>query len=379
MTPDFDRKVYCLFGLPFDAIGMDAAAGALVAAVRTRTPCFVSTPNLNFVIAAQGDAGFRDSVLHSDLSVADGMPLVWVARLLRIPLAELVAGSALFERLRAAQGEPIKVFFFGGPDGVAERACERLNAVAGGLHCVGFEAPGFGTIEAMSGEDRIARINASGAEFLMVSLGARKGQAWIERNRERLLAPLISHLGAVVNFVAGTVARAPNWMQRTGLEWLWRIKEEPKLWRRYAVDAVAFVRLLVIQALPYAVHIRRGTPTTAQLGAAKVETRHMAEGMEIEMHGAWSAINASPLREAFRTAFADASSIRVDLGGVTSVDAGVVALLALLRAACDHDGRAFETTAVPRAIHRTFRYCGAGYALETLPQRPRLPQGESPR
>ncbi len=382
MTPDFDREIHCLFGLPFDAMSEHGRGSPklLFAAVQTRTPCFVSTPNLNFVIAAQTRCcAFRDSVLHSDLSVADGMPLVWVARLLRIPIAERVAGSELFERLRAARGKPIRVFFFGGPDGVAKRASERLNAVAGGLRCVGFEAPGFGTIEEMSSEDQIARINESETDFVVVSLGARKGQAWIERNRERLRAPLISHLGAVVNFVAGTVDRAPSWMQRSGLEWLWRIREEPKLWRRYAGDAVAFARLLAVQALPYAVHIRRHRPTTFQLSAARVETRHTTQGVEIAMRGSWSAGNASPLREAFRTAVASGKRIRVDLGGVTYVDSGIVALLALLRAGCDRGGRSFQLVAVPRLVRRVVGYCGAGHVLEEVPKQSDADRGEESR
>lgn len=84
----------------------------------------------------------------------------------------------------------------------------------------------------MSNAETIERINASGADFLVVSLGARKGQAWIMQNRQHLSVLLISHLDAMVNFVAGTVSRAQQWMQRFGLEWLWRIKEEPVLWRR---------------------------------------------------------------------------------------------------------------------------------------------------
>jgi N-acetylglucosaminyldiphosphoundecaprenol N-acetyl-beta-D-mannosaminyltransferase len=290
---------------------------------------------------------------------------------LRIPLFERVAGSEVFERLRAAQGDPIRVFFFGGPDGVAERACERLNAEAQGLRCVGFDAPGFGTIEEMSGEDRISRINASGAQFVIVSLGARKGQAWIERNRGRLRAPLISHLGAVVNFVAGTVARAPRWMQRIGLEWLWRIKEEPHLWRRYAADAVALARLLLTHALPYAVYVRRSQPTAAQLATASLAARRTAQGAHIELHGAWSSANSSPLRAALAAAVTQDSEIHVDLGAVTYVDAGVLALLSLLRAHCKRAGRDFRLAPVPPAVRRVFDLCGASYVLEALPESPR--------
>lgn len=96
----------------------------------------------------------------------------------------------------------------------------------------------------MSAPELLAQINATGAHFLVVSLGAQKGQAWIVQNMEQLTIPVISHLGAVVNFVAGEVNRAPMWMRKVGLEWLWRIKEEPSLWRRYAADAWLVSRIL---------------------------------------------------------------------------------------------------------------------------------------
>ena len=356
-----------MFGLPFDALGMDEAVSMLRDAVACQRASFLSTPNLNFVIAAQADEAFRNSVLHSDLSVADGMPLVWVARLLRIPMPERVAGSGLFERLRESTGRPIAVYFFGAPDGVAERACDRLNEVASGLHCAGCDSPGFGSVEEMSGDERIARINASGAEFVIVSLGARKGQAWIERNRASLRAPLVSHLGAVVNFVAGTVSRAPLWMQRTGLEWLWRVKEEPGLWRRYGSDAMAFAKLLLAQTLPYAIQLRLRSPTRAQLAGARVTARASAGGVEIELGGAWSADNAAPLRTALAHAALASASVSINLGQITHLDSGVVALIALLRAHCVCQGLAYLAEPVSSVARQVFGYCGAGYVLRPSP------------
>jgi len=80
--------------------------------------------------------------------------------------------------------------------------------------------------------------------------GRQKGQAWIEHNRTHITVPIISHLGAVINFVAGKLSRAPVWVQRTGLEWLWRIKEEPSLWRRYASDGLVLLKLLITRVVP---------------------------------------------------------------------------------------------------------------------------------
>ena len=254
MPDDFDRKVYCLGGLPFDAVAVTEALSILKSAARNKTRCFLSTPNLNFLIAARSDVAFCDSVIHSDLVVADGMPLVWIAKLLRIPIEERVAGSSLFEALRAQDAaNPMSVYFFGGPDGVAKLAAQKINHTKAGLTCVGYQSPGFVSLEEMSSVSRVAQINASNADFLVVSLGAKKGQEWIVKNLPRLKIPIISHLGAVVNFEAGKLKRAPIFWQNIGLEWLWRIKEEPGLWRRYWHDGLGLLKLLATDVIPYAV------------------------------------------------------------------------------------------------------------------------------
>lgn len=365
MRPDFSREVYCLLGLPFDALGMNAAVQRVQQAARERTPCFLSTPNLNFVVAAQSDADFRNSVLRSDLSIVDGMPLVWVARLLGLPLRERVAGASLFERLRQGAGAPIKLFFFGGAEGVARTACERLNAEPGALRCVGFDAPGFESVQAMSGEERIARINAAGADFLVVALGARKGQAWIEHNRSRLHAPVISHLGAVMNFVAGNVKRAPPWLQRGGLEWVWRIKEEPALWRRYGGDGLAFATLLVRRVLPLVVRSWLRRPSPQQLAAAKVSVQERAQSVRLCLEGAWTAANVTPLREAFARAAGSPRRLHVDLAGVSHLDSAAIALIGLLWASRTDHGGEWVISGVRPGVRRQIELSCSHYLLGT--------------
>jgi N-acetylglucosaminyldiphosphoundecaprenol N-acetyl-beta-D-mannosaminyltransferase len=233
-----------IFGVPFDATTLDDMTALILHAARSQQRLFLSTVNVNFLVTAQRDAAFRQALLRSDRCTADGWPIVWLARLMRLPLRERVSGADIFERLRA--GDPdraLKIYFFGGAEGVAERASALLNARPQGLRCVGHAAPGFGSLDEMSTPTVLERINASGADLLIVSIGAQRGQAWIERNRYALSVPVISYFGAVVNFAAGEVQRAPRWMQRGGLEWLWRIGVEPSLWRRYAADGLELTRL----------------------------------------------------------------------------------------------------------------------------------------
>lgn len=269
-----NRHVVSVLGLPFDVVTLEEAERRVREAVDRRQRLFVSTPNLNFVIAARTDAAFRRSVLDSDLSLADGMPIVWVARALGLPLRERVAGSDLFEALKRSSLRPaIKVFFFGGEAGAAEAAAEALNSAGGGLRCVGHLYPGFGSVEDMSAPQVIDAINAAAPDFVVVALGARKGQEWIQRNRHRLEAPVISHLGAVVNFQAERVRRAPRWAARAGAEWLWRILQEPALWRRYWSDGVAFLRLVLSEVVPLVLARAQGAGAESESATVSADAR----------------------------------------------------------------------------------------------------------
>ncbi|MBS1190936.1 MAG: N-acetylglucosaminyldiphospho-UDP N-acetyl-beta-D-mannosaminyltransferase [Rhodocyclaceae bacterium] len=360
-APDFGRDVHCLLGLPIDAVDMAQATDALRRAIRLRRACFLSTPNLNFLVASQSDAAFRRSVIDSDLAVADGMPLVWMARLLGIPLAGRVAGSTLLERLRrSAEGDPVKVFFFGGPEGAAEAACRALGrekaGLRGGLRCAGYLSPGFGSVADLSAPALIERINASGADFLVVALGARKGQAWIQRNRARLTVPVVSHLGAAVNFVAGTVSRAPPWMQNAGLEWLWRIKEEPALWRRYGRDGLALARLFLTRVLPHAWFLWRHRPAPRDLAAAAVHIDLGESRCRLALHGAWARENLRLFRDCLSRDYLAGLDLHLDLGAVTYVDSAFVGLLLLLHGYQLRQGRELRIDPVPAAVRRVFHY-----------------------
>ena len=251
---------------------------------------------------------------------------------------------------------------------MAEAACARLRSEAGGLTCVGFEFPGFGSVETMSGDRLIENINASGADLLVVALGAKKGQAWIERNRARISVPLISHLGAVLNFVAGTVRRAPAWVGSMGLEWLWRIKEEPKLWRRYFRDGLALIAVMTTRVVPYAWFLRNNKPSAASLATADVEMRDEQDECVIRLGGGWTQAGIGPLRDCFARAALSGMGVRMDLREVTYVDSAVVALLMLLQGYQKEQGRAFRVVGPGDTVRRIIRYCCAEYLLLPHPR-----------
>jgi N-acetylglucosaminyldiphosphoundecaprenol N-acetyl-beta-D-mannosaminyltransferase len=368
LIPDFSREVHCLLGLPIDAVNLATAEQRIRAAVAGHAPCFLSTANVNFLIGCQSDDAFRNSVINSDLSVADGMPLIWLARLMGIPLCERVAGSTLFDTLRYGPGERLSVYFFGGPDGVAEAAWRQLSFESKGLTCVGYESPGFGSIDEMSTEGIIQRINTSKADVLVVSLGARKGQAWIERNRRRLDVPVISHLGAVLHFVAGTVKRAPAWVQNLGLEWLWRIKEQPKLWLRYLQDGLALLNLLVTRALPYAWYLRHHKASADQLAAARVEAKDEGQHYVVRLRGAWTHANIARLRRCFYRAARVGKDVSLEMSGVTYVDSAFVGLVMLLQGHQRQNGKQLLILSLPETVRRVITYCCAEFLCSSSAQ-----------
>jgi N-acetylglucosaminyldiphosphoundecaprenol N-acetyl-beta-D-mannosaminyltransferase len=355
---DFERDVYAIGGLPVDAIGMDEAVRRVRAAAQGGTRCVVSTPNLNFVQLAAHDPAFRASVCRSDLVLADGMPLVWMARALGVPIRERVSGAGLFEALCRHPGPPLTVYFYGGPPGAAEAACRGLASRGAGLVCVGHGSPPFvASVDELDDDAAVGRINASGAQFVIVSLGAVKGHAWIERHAARLQAPVISHLGAVVNFAAGTVRRAPEAWQRAGLEWLWRIREEPTLWRRYWNDGRRFAGFALRDLLPARARSGRGR---AALEAPSLDVARVPGGIVLACAGDWIDGRHAGLRAALRQAAADGLAVRCELHAVRAADPAFVALLMLARTAC---GARLELTRPSPDLLRALRACRATWLL----------------
>lgn len=356
---DFRRPVHLILGLPFDAVDLATCVDAVARAARAGQGCFLSTPNLNWIMACRDDAAFRDSVFRSDLSVADGMPILWLARLLDLPLRQRVSGADVFQHLRE---RPLASFFFGGPPGFAGRACDKLNASGQAMTCRGHHSPGFGSVADMSGPEVIEAINASGADFLVVALGAKKGQAWIEHNLARLAPPVVSHLGAVVNFVAGSVSRAPAWVARLGLEWIWRIKEEPALWRRYFADGLGFLGYLARHGLA-ARRLNRDAARHADPAGARVTVAETATGpLRLTLAGDWTQANLDRLRAALDQHCQAPRDLVLDLSPLGRLDSAGLGLLALLRGHQIKHGRSLDVVPPRGRARAPFRH----FAAETL-------------
>src|SRR5260221_6352257 len=160
---DLTRTVYCVLGMPIDAINIATVVHRVEAAAADRAVFLISTPNLNFLVNSLSDPEFRESLLDSNLCPPDGAPIVWIARLLGLPIKERAAGSDLLDRLQArgTVARRLTIFLFGGAKGVAAAAARKLNAEPGGLNCVGTMDPGFCEVSEMSQDHIIDAVNSS--------------------------------------------------------------------------------------------------------------------------------------------------------------------------------------------------------------------------
>lgn len=316
---DFDRNVWCLLGIPVDIADIDQATAEIDRAVRSREKLSFVTPNVNWLVRAMRDKQARREILEADLSLVDGAPLVALAKLLGVPVLSRVAGSDLFETLRRRPGftrQKVKVYFFGGRDGAAEAAAKALNQENGAVEAVGWHNPGFGEVESMSAQPIIDKINEADPDFIVVALGAAKGQAWIDRNQRYLTAPVMAHLGAVVDFTAGGIARAPKAVQSLGLEWAWRIKEEPSLWRRYFLDGLSLAKVALTRLLPQVLSAK----SKAGSEAGRVWIEQDPARATVHFAGNFSSHDLQPVRQAFRNAAGLEKDVCLDFSRLQGFD-----------------------------------------------------------
>lgn len=231
-----------------DRVGIEEAVTAIHGFLLSHRTHQVVTVNLDFLTIASRDERFREIINSADLAVADGMPLVWVSHLKGQPLPGRLTGVELVHEccsIAATLGSG--VFLLGAAPGVADRAASRLQQRYPGLRVVGTFSPPFRPMTGGEDESLVARIRDAAPDFLFVALGAPRQDLWIFEHRDRIRVPVAIGVGCVLDLYAGTVSRAPSWMQRAGLEWGFRLAQEPtRLWRRYILDDLPMLGRLVL-------------------------------------------------------------------------------------------------------------------------------------
>ncbi len=215
---------------------------------------FVVTPNADHMVMLQRDPVFRAAYASADYRTVDSQIVAWACRFLGTPVKQKISGSDLLPAYYNyhRDNEDIRIFLLGGANGVARKAAENINRRVGRNIVVGHHSPSMGfEKDPQECSDVIDIVNSSGANVLVVGLGAPKQEIWIAKHRSRLTPiKIFLALGATIDFEAGNVKRAPAWISKCGCEWLYRLSREPgRLWRRYLQRDILFPILVIRQKL----------------------------------------------------------------------------------------------------------------------------------
>ncbi|WP_431859234.1 WecB/TagA/CpsF family glycosyltransferase [Azospirillum sp.] len=241
-----------ILGQPIDNVSLDGALKRVEDCLAANRFAYGVTPNVDHIMKLRHDADFRAVYAGASLRVADGVPLVWASRCLGTPLRGRVNGTDLFERLSArAAARGWSIFLLGGAGDSAACAAATLTDRHPALRIAGVYAPAHGFEHDAKECWRIqAMVRRSGADILFVGVGAPKQERWIARHGAGCGVRFAIGIGVSFSFVAGSIPRAPRWMRVHGLEWLWRLSQEPRrLWRRYLIDDLPFLWLVALERL----------------------------------------------------------------------------------------------------------------------------------
>ncbi len=216
----------CVLGIRVDDVTLSEAMSTIANAARAGTPCHVITLNPEYVMHARNDAALRATVEGAAIVTADGAGITQAARLARMPLRARITGNDLTDAVAAA-GLPL--FLLGAAPGVAEAAAAVLTRRYPSARIAGCWS---GSADESDDHAAHARINASGAQVILVAYGMPKQDRWIDRNLPSLQAPVAIGVGGTFDYLAGRIPRAPRWMRERGLEWLYRLARQPSRFPR---------------------------------------------------------------------------------------------------------------------------------------------------
>jgi N-acetylglucosaminyldiphosphoundecaprenol N-acetyl-beta-D-mannosaminyltransferase len=238
-----------------DNTSIDGAAAFAIERAQQRRrlgPALIATVNARSVLLAADSPPFAEILNHAALAIPDGMSIVLASRLLGTPLRERVTGVDLVEELcKRCAAEKLTVYFLGGRPSAADRTAAVLRQRYPGLQLAGTDCPPNDfERDPLERQRVLSRIRSAAPDILFVALGMPKQEQWIAENSSLLDVGVMMPVGGTFELLAGMIPRAPQWLQRIGLEWLFRLMLEPRrLWRRYLIGNARFIALIVRQYL----------------------------------------------------------------------------------------------------------------------------------
>lgn len=341
------RALVVVAGIPIDDVTMAEAVDRVAMFVeegrfsgRTHQ---IATVNVDFVVNGCGDPELGSILQRADLTIPDGMPVVWASKLFGRPVRERVAGADLVPELAAlAARQGYSMMLFGSAPGVAESVAATLATRHPDLRITGYGGPMFVRGNEIDDEVLVVVRNAA-PDILCVALGHPKQEYWIDAYRDKLDVPVLVGVGGSLDFIAGTKARAPVWIREIGLEWLHRLATEPRrLAKRYARDFVQFTPLVYRQFRTMGIRANERTPPTVE---------RVGDAVVVQPNGGfdlWASVDALD----WGGAFGVGTRVVVDMSRIGRLDQATVASLVALDYESRHAGSLLVLAAVPASVAR---------------------------
>ncbi len=360
-----ERPPLAILGVPFDPLTTDETVALIARMISSGLPHYLATANVDFVVQASEDVELRRILFDAHAVLCDGMPLVWASRKLGNPLPERVTGSDLVPRLlRESEERGWRVYFLGGTDASVAAAAANTQKKHPKLKLVGAYSPPFKPLLEMDHEGILARIREAKPDLLFVAFGCPKQEKWINMHYRRMGVPVSIGVGATIDFLAGTVKRAPVWMQKTGLEWIFRMLQEPRrLAKRYGKDLWVFGMAIQRQVRDSRARRAARRPETA-MGAKATVIPVVSAGVapghpvpkiqRLEGPERLDAAAAGELRNVWVSAV-EGGDVVLDLGSTQFADSTGIGLLTRLRRQARESGREFRLAAVGSRIGDSLR------------------------
>ncbi len=345
-----DRSSVAVLGVPFDNVSMDEALALLDEKINQDGFHQVATANVDFLMHAIHDKELHEILCSCDLVVPDGMPIVWAARMMGMQLKERVSGADLVPRLAALSAERgYGMYLLGASDQSSRRAAECLKESFPALRIVGRYSPPSTSLAEMDHEAILSRIERAKPDILLVAMGNPKQEKWLAMHRDRLRVPLCMGIGASLDFLAGTVSRAPLWMQNSGLEWLHRVCQEPaRLTKRYLNDAAGLVRHLPPQVAISATQPRKPS-------ASAIQVHDVGSALVIVIQGDLTPRLLRQFDLHIRRASSDARHVILDLARTAYLGPNSLGTLVHLKTTMGRRRRQLWLADLPGHIHRVLR------------------------
>jgi N-acetylglucosaminyldiphosphoundecaprenol N-acetyl-beta-D-mannosaminyltransferase len=358
-----DSTLVSVLGVPIDNVSMDEVLEKVEEWILEGGFHQIATANTDFLINSIVDDELEEVLSRCDMVLADGMPLVWTSILKGKRLKERVTGSDMVPKLAALSArQGYRIFMLGSTQQNLDRATAWMQKTYPGVNVAGTYSPAFGPLEDMDHEEILARIEEVSPDILLVAFGNPKQEKWLSMHRSRLHVPVCIGVGASFDFLAGAVKRAPAWMQHTGLEWFYRVAQEPsRLARRYFKNAMGLAVHLPLELVTVAAQVKQYS-----LPQLTVEDTGCVRIMRVT--GNFTGPLTKRFAEETQIALASGANIILDLTGSTYVGSDALGLLIRIAARFRYCRRELWLTGLRPLVIRALRTSRSGAAIRTAPK-----------